>query len=517
MSLIRGEALKEVVLFTVVEAPIECLDPRNAIMTEDTLRARDWAFLAEGGQHVICRHRSDDDSVLAAYYGSVLRIRKRGEGDSGQAELAFIEGYEASVNGVLYPSSSSLQSSKVMLDSTFIDELSSAIQASRPARYQSSIIDGPVIGEVMPNAFKLYKEPRDHSHDLTDIPSPVSLEIKVKGGHPSVSPFLAPTSIKRQYGRHHLKELAGLGDSAEFEAALSHRPTDLGSRDYDVIKKCLSDLVQRPKKVLRCYLRGEPALGSFSHFGMRWSDTNKEGGSWSTLCGRALPGHPEAEEIILSAVASALSHDDTAHCLLNAQKFDLIDIEGAGMIYDRLVFLLGDKGADASLARGAVDMAPLLGQLAQYFYAVSGQGQETVDEIRGGLPQALQKLLTSEVNVTTFCAELSEQESVMLLNLWLIALAAKDASLIVSLQCTNQEPSEVSKSGGARNVEDHVSQTEDHCGLVVLGCPGSTCHVNVSYTVALVDIGYKGTAKCWNKQSEEERFCELAAKGAKGS
>ena len=124
-----------------------------------------------------------------------------------------------------------------MLDSTFIDELSSAIQASIPARYQSSIIDGPVIGEVMPNAFKLYKEPRDHSHDLTDIPSPVSLEIKVKGGHPSVSPFLAPTSIKRRYGRHHLKELAGLGDSAEFEVALSHRPTDLGSRDYDVIKK----------------------------------------------------------------------------------------------------------------------------------------------------------------------------------------------------------------------------------------------------------------------------------------
>ena len=40
--------------------------------------------------------------------------------------------------------------------------------------------------------------------------------------------------------------------------------------------------------------------------------------------------------------------------------------------------------------------------------------------------------------------------------------------------------------------------------------------MSVSYTVAPVDIGYKGTAKCWNKQSEEERFCELAAKGAKG-
>ena len=42
--------------------------------------------------------------------------------------------------------------------------------------------------------------------------------------------------------------------------------------------------------------------------------------------------------------------------------------------------------------------------------------------------------------MTTFLRELSEQESVMLLNLWLIALAAKDASLIVSLQCTNQNP-----------------------------------------------------------------------------
>ena len=490
------------------------------------IESHNWALLDEGGQHVVCQFRPEDEDISSVYSDSVLRIRK--PRDVGQVpDLDFIESYEACVNGVLYPSSSSLRSSKIILDSSFLKELSRIIQRSRPIRFQSSPLDGLLIGEVMPNALKLYKKPHNAGASLCgELSSIISLEIKVKGGLPSVSPFVAgAASIKRQYGRHHLKQLACLGDSTEFEEAVSHHPIDLGSRHYDTIRLSLSDLVKRPKKVLRCYVDGGLALGGFSASGMPGQDACEREEEWSVLCEKTLPGVPEAGEMVLSAVASVLAHEDTAHCLLNVQKFDLIDIEGAGAIYDHLLSLLGSKDAvDASLLQGMLDMASLLKLLAQYFEACSVQVQnkKNVDHIKSALPQVIQRLLSmcedlpqpSHANMLAFCAELSEQEGTTLLNLWLIALAAKDASLIVSLQCAHRKVSSPSPVGGAIEVKEHVKQTDERCGLTVLACSGSA-RAEVSYTLALVDIGYKDPAKCWNKRSKEEEFCERATKAAK--
>ena len=57
-----------------------------------------------------------------------------------------------------------------------------------------------------------------------------------------------------------------------------------------------------------------------------------------------------------------------------------------------------------------------------------------------------------------------------------------------------------------------MNQTEECSGVIVLGSTCGSLHVEVGYTLALVDIGYKDPAKCWNKRRKEERLCMLAAK-----
>ena len=161
---------------------------------------------------------------------------------------------------------------------------------------------------------------------------------------------------------------------------------------------------------------------------------------------------PQAGEILLSTVASVFTKEDVAQRLLNVQKFDLIDIEGAGIIYDHLLSLLGsDEAVEALLAHSVLDMVSVLGLLTQYFEASSQRepDEECIDKTKKALPPVIQELISmretlsspSDASLTAFCVGMSEQEGAMLLNLWLIALAAKDASLIVSLHCTQKRPS----------------------------------------------------------------------------
>ena len=234
---------------------------------------------------MVCKFCSDDNVILSSHKDSVLRIRKpRGYGMAH--DLDFLRGYEARVNDVLYPNGPSLRSSKFILSSSFVDELSRHIHTSRPARFRSNPIGGSLVGEVMPNVLKMFKKPYNaEPSSYRESPSIVSLEIKIKGGHPSVSPFLKGASrIKRQYGRHHLKQLANLDDPIELETALYHCPLDLGSRNYDTIRTCLSDLVKLPQKILRCYLDGKPALGSFSYSSIPDQENAHIEMTWSALC-----------------------------------------------------------------------------------------------------------------------------------------------------------------------------------------------------------------------------------------
>ena len=510
---------------------------------EAHFEAGDWPFLAEGGQHIIFKYApcGNNDNIIS-FKDKLLRIRKKYPNESGDSlEHEIFDSYESAVNDSLYPSEFRIEPILKDLNVTFLGELMDLNKSNRSSRYQDKQIHDArqdhIAGEIIPDALKLFKKPHD-----TTIPgdsnahNTISLEIKVKGGYPSVSPFVSSSSIKRQFGRHHLKQLASMEEkeiaatsptsfSISVRKLLSHDPLDLGSCNQKIIRSSLSDLVESPKKVLKCYVNGSPALGSFMQFGISSQGQTRQDATWAALCREtlALPlpdqaqdgGATSAGDLVLTASACVLAGNPLIKSLLRAQKLDFIDVEGAGAIHTRLVSLVGSHdAAAAALGQAVAGMSDLLRDLSCLLEAAPGGLSSTMES----LPRPLRELAVlcekgsgEQADLVAFTEGLSQQDCAVLLNLWLIALAAKDASIIMSFRCnsTKMDPSCTSQM----TETEHLEQTEDTCGVVKLLCNGQQCGgcmVQLDYTLALIDIGYKSPAKCWNKLEEEGRFCDLA-------
>jgi len=90
---------------------------------------------------------------------------------------------------------------------------------------------------------------------------------------------------------------------------------------------------------------------------------------------------------------------------------------------------------------------------------------------------------------------LTVSEAILLLQLWLLALAAKDASLIVSLSpIKSPRPSE-------------IQATERGAGWITANLGQDS--VAVAYSLGLVDFGLKHPRKCWALEKREKVIAKI--------
>jgi hypothetical protein len=107
-------------------------------------------------------------------------------------------------------------------------------------------------------------------------------------------------------------------------------------------------------------------------------------------------------------------------------------------------------------------------------------------------------------------AQAGREECALLLQLFMVSLIAKDASLIVSFRaCALND----GRCGGLTA----TAQTATHCGIAVLpGDGGEQDSVmapqqqGFQYTVGLIDLGLKALDKLWKKELEEDEVCAAA-------
>jgi len=104
-------------------------------MSEDLYQAADWAFLAEGGQHVVCKYTGK----ALLLQGMLLRLRKclPTRNETATQRLAMMQQEEEYLHKIVMPLLDTAaqyvtRCVLVHLPFGFVDELAHAIAAERP-------------------------------------------------------------------------------------------------------------------------------------------------------------------------------------------------------------------------------------------------------------------------------------------------------------------------------------------------------------------------------------------------
>ena len=341
---------------------------------------------------------------------------------------------------------------------------------------------------------------------LSDGLVALSFELKVKCGLKSYSPFVSikDTSgikgirkMKHSISRYALMQLVKLCEFStyekgskycqwgDFETMSDYDPSALCSRDISKVKNALGNLLSNPQNNLRICLNGKHIYG----WGIAHIDNFTE--FLSTLpLSNVLPSP-------VDYLAKVLVDEDVLQRLESLQALDaFIDIEGCQAIFGRLMELCAENEdvAIQKIVEGKAFLELLHQDLALIHTWVNEIESGTFDRCTyqmGTIP--ISDFLWKMLQLTPSCSKkdsininekistsldiwlktLDEDDCILYLQFWLLALSAKDASLIVTLSLSS-------------------SYTWSH-------------------TIHLIDIGPKPVSKIFQKVQMEAEIIEKAS------
>lgn len=203
-------------------------------------------------------------------------------------------------------------------------------------------------------------------------------------------------------------------------------------------------------------------------------------------------------------LARVLAQEPLLARLWALQAMDVLDVEGAGLVLQRLIALCGGEEANALARLATAELEPLavvavdprLVALEGTLARAVAKGEECVeraDELEeAAVWQAQHERARAAV------AGLSEDECVWLLRRWLVSLGACDASIMVSMRrCQGEEPIEF----------EPQLQAAETAGVVRFEGGGG-----VAYCAHVVDLGPKDPAKVVSKSVIEPGLVALAGR-----
>lgn len=430
------------------------------------LRARDWKYVGEGNLHLVCRYDPTDDSECIQFKGKVLRLTKEVDCVIALRSQELSSTISTNILNPFFGSDIVLESELVPLPSGFVSELAVLLHQCRPAdRRQKSLNEEAKYGEVMFDATRLFRIASSVGSE-----GAVSVDLKVKCGLKSSSPFVAPNrSVKREYGRFHVMQLyKSLLSGAEIS---TYDPCDLCSGCKASVGAALKCLAASPQNnfSIQYHSQGQSGHGIFSN-----------------------------ADVLVDVLSTILSsvHATVLQRLQLLQSFDLIDTEGAACIFERLKKQLSSSEATLEVficdSFRDFDYSLLTGLEEAIGAGLPSRGAGVVSETL----ETLLSLRTSQhdedrhLRALEWVETLTVQDSVALLQLWLLALAAKDTSLVVALAVVEPPALQIH------------TQAVANCGFINLTTVDERKAV-VAYNLALVDFGLKHPRKCWALEKRE--------------
>lgn len=359
----------------------------------------------------------------------------------------------------------------------------------------------------------------------------LSIELKVKCGLKATTPFVVGTvaDIKLHMSRYRLMQLHKQAKASRkngwgtFVGLSDYNPLDIFSGHPVRIKTALCTLLMNPQNNFRLSLNSKHIYGWDKQDVQSLFDSLQESSFWE--CADRQEGQ-ESDVLrtplevlgqlgsIFDALAAVLSEEPVLRRLHDMQRLDMLDSEGAAVVYARLVEVVGSADRamelfeqvmlsstdlEMSVQPGAVGE---LASIVQALHALRITSHMSEEEHRVRLAQAHEVI-----------SQATSEQCLHLMKMWMLALIAKDASVMVTARRIHVPA--LPQPG--RQVGDMwVSlQSPTHCGTAFhadqklmddLGYEGFV------YTVGLIDLGLKSLDKVWKKAAEDANVCEVVRK-----
>lgn len=313
----------------------------------------------------------------------------------------------------------------------------------------------------------------------------------------------------------------------------NYSPLDLFSNGNNArIQKALNHLSQNMQNNFRVWCNGEQIFGEYT-------TTSKN--DCQQILNDIFPSiDPEMPnpmstllEVITKTVSAVLSKESLLSNMLSIQELDVVDVDGAIFIYQRLVGLCGGSHAEAEKALDDASLATrdgvLLGQCdptftgraSDYLFASSPyeipKCDVALDKLLDEIVQFQRYLLSkvqegssgpdeeimnaSHAKCVAYVSQLSKEACIFLIQNWLLSLALCDVSFFVAFRLlTDDELATVD----AANVEE--CQACDHGGIALCSMEDGHTTLGVHYEVKIVDCDPKPAKKIRNRGESEDKF-----------
>ncbi|KAL3822370.1 hypothetical protein ACHAXA_010848 [Cyclostephanos tholiformis] len=454
---------------------------------------------------------------------------------------------------------------------------SGLIPPSRLSSWQIDIRDEPGAAiystlqeSVRVSLLRDHKQLPPHPRLYTADSAVISVEIKPKAGYVTSSPLVLPSNrckyfrtrfslqqelmqmghIQKGWQSHGMSKEGygeqlrpGGGDSETNHKATftpsDYSPLDLFSGNIVQIRKALVELGCNMQNNFRVFCDGiqyggeheVPSDGDcriilndlFHHLGNNDDDNHVQNPQMTDARSTLL-------DVTISIVTTVLSRESRMlSSMLAVQQLDVIDGDGATMIYDRLVHLCGSNlEAEKLLDEASITPAREFATAAKRAPTTEIPNTiiaspyafpecEFLNEILGEIHQfqscfrerkQVDKLDASHIKCINCVNGLSKEACVYLLQNWLLSLALCDVSFFVTFQLLGRHQSRSCNDSDERQCLDvnEECQTSDHGGIVLHSLWDDSPAVPVHYEVKVVDCDPKPARKLRDRMNVESKF-----------
>lgn len=479
-----------------------------------------WRYAGEGGKHAVFEYLGTGE-----WEGRAIRFIKNDIcGDPAKSKLR--PNSSGFVKAIVVPLLSPFIDSPcdIFLTRSFVEELRQQalergeIPQSRQKSWNTS--NHQCRNDPVP-ATSLWNYKRIPEDSYTTF---LTLEIKPKAGYLAVSPLVCPVNrAKYKYSRFTiLQELTAQGRitkgwQAEGDFVKSaYNPIDLYSGDFDKVSEGLRSLFAQPQNNLKVW------FGDLELIGM--SGQHRDYRNLATEAAQVI-FRSEVEDldgVLIELLTEILVQENLLSKLLQLQKLDVVDADGALLIYQRLIDVCdGDldfvnrllsempvlsnnwRRTPSSPSLGPVEspfevpncptLKPLADHINKFASALAGDHMD-----KQGMDQSYERAVA-------YISCLSSDVCVFLIQNWLFSLAMSDVSFFVTIR-----PSEaltLPKMCGVGNGRYQIIRQQSFTGpgLAVKSCTiHGECEVTGwVYSIKLVDCDNKPVSKLHGRSKKE--------------
>lgn len=517
-----------------------------------------WRYLVEGGEHAIFEETVSSSNSIH----KLLRIRKRDlaisdQIDAGGADYDTEETDGSKPQSYLETVVAPLLTPYVdvpvtiQLEWSFLKNLKrqtiakGCIPDSRKSDWslEQSKMNGVGMGftkvskhvdaQLVPDYRKLPVTPRDSPYAL--VPSTVlSVELKPKAGYVAFSPLVQPKNrIKYQHSRYVLKQqlyqlkhqeirsgwFSGLVQQSLYD------PLDLYSGNTKRIQKAVRELFRCPQNNLRITCNNQLLLSKGEDGSPVYSDNA------GVLCKDILSNWIRAddgdtrltlEEHICSWLVDVFQQEEVLQRLERWQKLDIVDADGAILLYDRLVELCEGSHEKAQSLLDNIETStemqtnsPLISSPFSWspcseFDNMLPRFCQQVKDFESILLEAAAVLPPEDLldhhrkEMVKMIESLQIPECQYLLWNWLLSLTLNDVSMFVTFQRVSPKNCDHDVLGSTQ-----LATCSDH-GVLKLPLKDKGHQVFLAYTIRIVDCDGKPSKKLRTRRKKEEPFALLS-------